>query len=109
VAYLLSLILSFRTGLIVSDAELVGRGAASFRMGARAMWRLTSWVRARGALSGNTFDAVEAGAGYATSAPSPGMTAPATPAPNAVITAAGTAILATRTAKGGRIARRGRG
>jgi hypothetical protein len=42
VAYLLSVTLSFTIGLIVSEAELLGFGATTFLMGARAMWRLIS-------------------------------------------------------------------
>lgn len=109
VAYLLSTTLSRGDGVIVSDADLVGFGAARLRIGARAMCRLTSWPRASATPTVESIDEVEAGAGYATRAPSPGMTALATPTPKAVSNAAGTTTRASRTAKGGRIARLGRG
>jgi len=109
VAYLVSVTLSFGAVVIVSEAELLGLGAARLRIGALAMCRLTSCPRTSDALCVTSTDAVEAGTGYATCAPSPGMTALATPMPNAVSNVAGTTIRASRTAKGGRIARRGRG
>jgi hypothetical protein len=109
VAYLVSVTLSFGAVVIVSEAELLGLGAARLRIGALAMCRLTSCPRTSDALCVASTDAVEAGTGYATCAPSPGMTALATPTPNAVSNVAGTTIRASRTAKGGRIARRGRG
>src|SRR5829696_9967268 len=109
VAYLRSVILSFRIGAIVSEAELVGLGIAARLAGRRVVPRLSSWLRVILSLGDESSDAVEAGAGYATWAPSPGITAPATPTPNAVMTTAGTAILTARAASGGRIALRGRG
>jgi hypothetical protein len=110
VAYLVSVTLSFGAVVIVSEAELLGLGAARLRIGALAMCRLTSCPRTSDALCVASTDAVEAGTGYATCAPSPpGITALATPTPNAVSNVAGTTIRASRTAKGGRIARRGRG
>jgi hypothetical protein len=108
VAYLLPVILSLGMGAIVSEAELLGFGIEATLTGGRVTRRLSSCSRDV-SLGDNSIDAVEAGAGYATCAPSPGSTAPATPTPNAVMTAAGTAILAARAARGGRMARRGRG
>jgi hypothetical protein len=109
VAYFLPVILSFRIGAIVSEAELLGLGIAARLTGGRALRRLSSCSRALVSLGDESTDAVEAGAGYATWASSPGITAPATPTPNAVMTIAGTAILTARAASGGRIALRGRG
>jgi hypothetical protein len=108
VAYLLPVILSRRMGAIVSEAELVGFGAEATFTGRRLVPRLSSCPRAAASL-GDSTDAVEAGTGNASCGSSPGMTAPATPTPNAVITAVGTAMRATRAARGGRIALRGRG
>jgi hypothetical protein len=109
VAYLLPMILSRGAGAIVSEAELVGFGAAATLTGGRLLPRLSFSPRPAASLSDESADAVEAGAGYASCGSSPGMTAPATPTPNAVITAVGMAIRATRAARGGRIALRGRG
>src|SRR6188472_165 len=107
VAYFLSITLSF--GDIVSETEILGLSAKALLTGGRVMRRLTSWLRAVVSLDDDLTDAVDARAGYATCGSSPGMTAPATPTPNAVMTNAGTAICAARTASDGRIALRGRG
>jgi hypothetical protein len=109
VAYLLPMILSRRTGAIVSEAELVGFGTDTTSTGRQLVPRLSCWPRAAASPRDESTDAVEAGAGYASCGSSPGMTAPATPAPNAVITAVGRAMRTTRAARGGRIALRGRG
>src|SRR5215217_4700785 len=109
VAYLLSITLSFgaRTGEIVSEVEVFGFGAAAVFNGDRVVRRLRYWLRAARSTADDSTDAVDAG--YATCGASPGITAPATPTPNAVIKAAGTAIRDARTATVGRIALRGRG
>lgn len=109
VAYFLSVTLSF--GDIVSETEILGLSAKAPLTGGRVLRRLASWLRAVVSLDDDSTDADAdaAGAGYATCGSSPGMTAPATPTPNAVITVAGTAIRAARTASDGRIALRGRG
>jgi hypothetical protein len=90
-------------------SEILGFGAEATLTRGRAVRRLSSCPRPAVSLGDNAADAVEAGAGYASCGSSPGMTAPATPTPNAVITAVGTAMRTTRTARGGRIALRGRG
>ena len=77
--------------------------------GGRVMRRLGCCVRSLVTLGDDSTDAVVAGAGYATCGSSPGITAAATPTPNAVTTTVGIAIRATRAARGGRIALRGRG
>lgn len=77
VAYSLSVTLSGRISVIVSEAELLGFAAVTFRIGARPMWRLNSRPRKRLALRVAPTRAIEAGAGYATC----GMTAAATPKP----------------------------
>jgi hypothetical protein len=111
VAYFLSITLSF--GDIVSETEILGLSATALLTGGRVLRRLSSCLRAVVSLDDDSTDAdadaEAAGAGYATCGSSPGMTAPATPTPNAVITVAGTAIRAARTASDGRMALRGRG
>src|SRR5512133_837499 len=107
VAYFLSITLSF--GDIVSETAILGLSATALSTGGRVLRRLSSWLRAVVSLDDDSTDAEAAGAGYATCGSSPGITAPATPTPNAVITVAGTAIRAARTASDGRIALRGRG
>jgi hypothetical protein len=109
VAYLLSMTLSLRIGAIVSEAELLGFGIEAILTGDRVARRLSPCSRAAVSLGDESTNAVEAGTGYATCGSSPGITAPATPTPNAVITAVGTAIRTVRAAKDGRIALRGRG
>src|SRR5688572_32157180 len=107
VAYLRPITL--RIGAIVSDTEIFGLLSEAIWTGGRLTRRLGSCVRSLVSLGDDTTDVMEAGAGYATCGSSPGITAPATPTPNAVTTAVGIAIRATRAASGGRIALRGRG
>ena len=71
--------------------------------------RLTSGLRSVVRLGVAEVETLDAGAGYAIWACSPGQVAAATAAPVTATNAAGTTTLARRTARIGRSARRGRG